>query len=168
MAGDKELTVDLSSKAALCFDVSYVRGGPITLDDWDFYEAFGEMEGYIKPVFAGVFEATFKGNPPFTAELLQINSFTREPELPLTIRVRFGFNWGKDQHIYEHSIDKLVAIEFSMHSIPGTDTYSMRPQLIGRFNKLRDALRELADKIDVELVKVVEDDDDYTDFEEED
>ena len=73
----------------------------------------------------------------------------------------FGLNEDRDAYTYETSIDERVALLFEMRR--GGSEYDMTPDEVERYKLFATALRELADKIDVELTKVVLETEEQTD-----
>lgn len=164
---DNNLTVDLVGPTTKwCFNFEHVENKPISFDYWHFGKVFGELEDSILSVFSDALDREFREEPPFALHVPQVNFYHKEPASPLDIFIQFGFDEDRDQHYYTHSIDKIVAIELEWHRekwhsetlSPDTDEsykYSMDAKGLARFKKFSAALKELADKIDTELAKVV-------------
>lgn len=151
-----KLTIDISPDVETSFLFPWVEGEGVSLSEWDFSGEFGRFEEVIKPIFEESIDATFKEEAPFYFCVPQIESWSAEPEMPLTLKVSFGFNEDRDQHIYQSSLDERIASEFETRRYYDDDKYDMDPEEVLRFQKFAAALRELADKIDVELTKVVQ------------
>jgi hypothetical protein len=146
------LTVDISKGGDMSYMFRHVGGTGIAFDDYNFSGVFGCLQETIMTVIEEGVDDDLKKSPPFYCTLPQIECWEDEPDTPLAILVSFGFNEDRDQHLYRSSIDERVAVEFGLNAVSGG--YSMSAGQIQRFEKFRDALRELADKIDVELTKV--------------
>ena len=159
---DNDLTVDLTGPITWCFDFKHVDNKTLSLDEWDFSACFGTLSDAIKSVFAVALDEYFRKEPPFTLYVPQLDPYIEEPVSPLDIRINFGFSDDRDEHHYIHSIDKIVAIEFDTHRTHQSSGYLMSTERLRRFKRFSAALRELADKMDVELtnVRIKEDEDD--------
>lgn len=150
---NKDLVVDLDSKGdcPYFFGFDYKGGTGIDITSWDFYAEFGALEKIILSKINNALTEVWKEEVPFTLDIPQLSGFDEEPEWPLALEIDFGFNEKTEEMRYTHSLDKVVAIGFDMHR-NHDGTYGA--EFIARASKFRDALRELADKMDVELQKV--------------
>lgn len=155
------LTLDISPDTETDYLFQRVGGEGTSFDNWEFGGEFGLFEEKIVPVFEEAIDNTFKEDAPFYFVIPQLCPWEKKPERPLTLEVHLGFNEDRDQHIYRSSLDERVAVKFEMHRIyedyrkkhPGSGDYSMSAEEIERYAMFATALRELADKIDVELTK---------------
>ena len=159
MAG--KLTLDISPDTETDYLFQRVGGEGTSFDGWQFGDDFGVFEDKITPVFEEAIDDTFTAEAPFYFVIPQISCWEEKPEKPLTLEVHFGFNEDRNQYIFRSSLDERIAIEFEMHRTydqfrqkhPDVGDYSMNADELERFKTFAAALRELADKIDVELTK---------------
>lgn len=157
MAGN--LTLDISPDTDVEFMARRKQGKGFSLESWDFYGDFGRFSEIIVPVFEGAIDEYLKEETPFYHYIPLIDCFEKEdrdPNRPLKLVWSFGFNEDRDAYVYETSLDERVALEFDMHRINDgrRDKYTMGSTEVENFKLFATALRELADKIDVELTKV--------------
>jgi len=158
MAGN--LTLDISPDTDVEFMARLTRDKGFSLGEWDFYGDFGRFTETILPVFEFAIDEYLKEETPFYHYIPLIDCFEKEdrdPNRPLKLVWSFGFNEDRDAYVYETSLDERVALEFDMHRINDgrRDKYTMTSAQVENFKLFATALRELADKIDVELTKVV-------------
>lgn len=153
MAG--ELTRDISSDKDVPYMIPGKRNKGVSFDEWDFYGAFGRFEEHIVPVFAEAIEEFFEGETPFyfTFPFIEYDTGAKDVTPTLAFRIYFGFDDGMDAYIYESSIDDRIASEFGKNRVL-SGAYDMNEQQVKEYQTFAAALRELADKIDVELTKV--------------
>lgn len=154
------LTVDISPDTSVEFMAHLTRHKGFSLDEWDFEVDFGRFTDTIVPVFEGAIDEYLKEETPFYAYIPLLDVFDEhqgDPNRPLKLGWSFGFDEDRGAYIYETSIDERVALQFEMLRINDGvgDKYSMTAARVEKFKLFSAALRELADKIDVELTKVV-------------
>jgi hypothetical protein len=135
------------------------RDKGFSLESWDFYGDFGRFSDIILPIFEGAIDEYLKEETPFYHYIPLIDCFDekerRDPNRPLKLAWSFGLNEDRDAYVYETSVDERVALEFEMHRINDGrgNRYTMTSAQVENFKLFATALRELADKIDVELTK---------------
>jgi hypothetical protein len=149
------LTLDISPDTETDYLFQRVGGEGTSFDNWEFGGEFGLFEEKIVPVFEEAIDNTFKEDAPFYFVIPQLCPWEKKPERPLTLEVHLGFNEDRDAYVYETSVDERVALEFEMHRINDGrgNKYTMTSAQVENFKIFATALRELADKIDVELTK---------------
>lgn len=153
MAGN--LTTDISSLPdEVSMQPPRVGGTGTDFNGWYFEGDFGVFTDKILSVMAAAFDETFREEPPFYYDFPQLSGFSDKPSKPLAFDISFGFNEDRDQHEYRGSVCEHVAVGFDGYKRYGEDTYDMPADVVERFAEFSAALRELADKIDVELTKV--------------
>ena len=157
-----KLTLDISLDTETEYLFQRVGGTGTSFAGWEFGDDFGVFQDKIVPIFEEAIDNTFKEEAPFYFAIPQISPWGKKPERPLTLEVHLGFDHGRNQHTYRSSLDERIALEFEMHRTydhyrqkhPDSSEYSMSTDEIERYKEFVAALRELADKIDVELTKV--------------
>ena len=152
-----KLTVDISPDIDIKFMVPRKRDRGFSLDEWDFEDDFGRFTDTIVPVFEDAIDNYLKEETPYyfffpLLECFQEHNLDRNR--PLKMMWTFGLNEDHNAYTYETSIDERVALEFEMRR--GGSGYEMTPDDVEGYKLFATALRELADKIDVELTKVEE------------
>lgn len=153
MAGN--LTLDISPDTDVEFTARLKREQGFSLGEWDFHGDFGRFTEAILPIFESAIDEYLKEETPFYHYIPIIDCFgegNRDPNRPLKLMWSFGFNEDRDAYVYETSLDERVALEFDMRRTE--DGYDITSVEAENFKLFATALRELADKIDVELTKV--------------
>jgi hypothetical protein len=150
---NNDLVVDLNPVGILpyYFGFDFKEGTGIDITAWDFSEEFGVLEKHILKQIGDSFTVALKKEAPVSLDIPQLSFYAPEPELPLEIKIGFGLGADNDQMYFTHSLDKIVAIDLDCNR-NRDGTYS--GEFVARATKFRDALRELADKMDIELKKV--------------
>lgn len=159
-----KLTIDISPDTDIEYMVPRKRDQGFSLDEWDFYGDFGRFAGTIIPVFEDAIDTYLKEETPFYTFFPLLECFQEhnsDRNRPLKMMWTFGLNEDRDAYTYETSIDERVALLFEMRR--GGSEYDMTPDEVERYKLFATALRELADKIDVELTKVVLETEEQTD-----
>lgn len=159
-----KLTVDISPDTDIKFMVPRKRDRGFSLDEWDFEDDFGRFTDTIVPVFEDAIDNYLKEETPyyFFFPLLEpYQEHNSDRNRPLKMMWTFGLNEDRNAYTYETSIDERVASLFEMHR--GGSEYHMTPDEVEKYKLFATALRELADKIDVELTKVVLETEEQTD-----
>lgn len=153
------LTVDISPDIDVDYMARLKRDKGFSLSEWDFYGDFGRFTETILPVFEFAIDEYLKEETPFYVNIPLLDCFeehNEDPNRPLKLMWSFGLNEDRDAYVYETSLDERVALQFEMLRIndEARDKYSMTAARVEKFKLFATALRELADKIDVELTKV--------------
>ena len=154
------LTVDISPDSDVDYMARLKRDKGFSLSEWDFYGDFGRFNEVILPIFEEAIDNYLKEETPFYVNIPLLDYFeehNEDPNRPLKLMWSFGLNEDRDAYVYETSLDERVALQFEMLRINDEvrDKYSMTAARVEKFKLFATALRELADKIDVELTKVV-------------
>ena len=158
MAG--KLTVDISPDTDVEYMARLKRDKGFSLDEWDFEVDFGRFTDTIVPVFEDAIDNYLKDETPFYTFFPSLHPYSkkdRDPDRPLKLVWTFGLNEDRDAYTYDTSIDERVALEFDMRRTwrdSNNFSYDMTPDEVERYRLFATALRELADKIDVELDRV--------------
>lgn len=159
-----KLTVDISPDTDIEYMVPRKRDKGFSLDEWDFEGDFGRFGDIIVPVFEDAIDNYLKEETPFYTIIPIIECFQEhnsDRNRPLKLMWTFGLNEDRNAYTYETGIDERVALEFQMRR-RGLE-YDMTLDEVERYKLFATALRELADKIDVELTKVVLETEEQTD-----
>jgi hypothetical protein len=137
--------------------LSRERGEGFSLAEWDFYGNFGALSDVIVPTFEAAIEEYLTEETPFyfVVPALEGDPTVEEAYKPLDFFLSFGFGENRDAYVYKSSIDARVAMEFDMRRRYADNAYVMTAAEIESFKGFSAALRELADKMDVELAKVI-------------
>ena len=147
-----KLTVDISPDTDVEYMARLKRDKGFSLDEWGFEVDFGRFTDTIVPVFEEAIDEYLKEETPFYTFFPTLHPYSekdRDPNRPLKLMWTFGLNEDRDAYTYEVSIDERVALEFEMRRTEAG--YDMTPDEVERYRLFAAALRELADKIDVEL-----------------
>ena len=153
------LTVDISPDTDIEYMAHRKRQRGFSLDEWDFEADFGRFTDTIVPVFEDAIDNYLKEETPFYVIIPLLDYFeehNEDPNRPLKLMWSFGLNEDRDAYVYETSLDERVALQFEMLRMndEARDKYLMTAARVEKFKLFATALRELADKIDVELTKV--------------